>query len=294
MQKMIKLKAREQLTNDNIQSVLNQSPFIHYSWDAWIEMMKDNDATWCFQDRKPILEMQLFGRKQFREALDKPDYAILREKNLELAEIAKQTAETCINLGKPFDVVISYPQKRTKSIYIEVPKTVRKGLFQKKTIYEKQEMEQSEVFSEQVLFEGWTLDSFYRICSEGNAVSNISWNYCLGKDGGLYMVTYKHGFGGNINNPNIFFPEKMEYVVDDLIPFNVQLLSYKNQNIFIGAFCGLTFILDAIPIGKREEVKLNLGSSVYSYNFPLQINDFSENPYGFGEGIMERLKLLIK
>lgn len=108
------------------------------------------------------------------------------------------------------------------------------------------------------------------------------------------MITWKHGWGGDQNDPNNFFPEKMEYVIDDLIPFPIQLLSYKNQNIFIGAFCGLTFILDAISIGEREVMKLNSGSDVYSYNFPLQINDFSENPYGVGEGLLERLKLLVK
>lgn len=154
MQKAIQLIAREQLTNDNIQSVLNKTPFIHYSWDAWIEMMKENDAAWCFQDREPILEMQPFGRKQFREALVKPKYAILKQKDIELSAIAKQTAESCINLEKPFDVVIQYPQKETKSVYIEVPRTVKKGLFKTETIYEKQQKEQNEVTSENLLFEG--------------------------------------------------------------------------------------------------------------------------------------------
>lgn len=297
MNNAIRFSARDQLTDEKLPLVLNDNPFIRYSWDAWIEMMNEDDALWCFQDSKALMDMQPFGRKEFIKALNAPKFEFIASKGNELSEYSYKVAEVCREISKPFDVMIEYPEITERQVYIDVPKTVKTGLFKKETIYEKQIKKEPVISNHSLTFAGWRLDRFWRKCIEQDEstrhVSILSWDYCLGSDGKLYLLNSKYGWGGFENDPNNFFPNKPEFTVDELIPFQIQVLNYKNQNIFIGAFCGLTFVLDAIPIGNRNESSLNHRNGIYRFNFPLQINDFQENPYGIGEGLLLRLKNLI-
>ena len=121
----IALVSRKQLCSEDINDVLSSNPLIHYDWDAWSEMMKENDAPWCVQDRSPLKSMVYYGRMQFRFQQETPKFALLKDFAAQAEQWAKETAKKCT---REFDMIITYPAKKDEVTYQDVPKIVRKGL----------------------------------------------------------------------------------------------------------------------------------------------------------------------
>lgn len=233
----------------------------YYTGVAWEEMMQETDASWCTQSK--LEELADYGRMRIKEgAFDAPFgmQAVLEKK---ANEISQYIAEVIPKIQKPFDMSVKYP--------IINDGKMERGL---------------------IKFDGWRLDHFKRlyIFNNGNPASSYNitraWDYCLGRDGKLYMV---YSVSGKYDDNQKI--TDLRYWIYDLLPYDAMFLENKNQNMVVSVSHGLLYTLDAIPKERTDNVIVDRGNEKDIFNFPLQLKD-----YGYpetGEGILVRINALL-
>lgn len=233
----------------------------YYTGVAWEEMIQEIDAPWCTQG--PLEELANYGRMRMKEGALNVPVGIQDSLEKKASEIGQYITEVIPKIQKPFDMSIKYP------------------------IIHEGKMERG-----RVKFNGWRLDHFERlyIFNDGNLASSYNeikaWDYCLGRDGKLYMVYSVSGKKDNNQGVTNF-----EYRIYNLLPYDIMFLENKNQNMVISVSHGLLYTLDAIPPKRADNVILDEGNEKRIFNFPLQLN---ENRYSeIGAGVLERINTLL-
>lgn len=254
--------------------------------DAWLELMRDPEARWYTQINLSVLSLMHYGQKAILMMLS-DDIDVnkhLKELHEKFLEDARYVAENC---KKPFDVKIPATIQREKIEYDEVPVVVKTGLFKKEMQYEKRARKIVEKESVILQFNGWLLEHFERIQdldNDGLRVNKLYWDYCLGDDGRLYIITTSLDEYGS-----------SEYRVNELFCMFPWLLNNLNQNVFVSVMHGWIGSLDVVSMESSKDRKYMMqgDGTKYCFNFPLQIDSKEQCSFDIGDGLRERLKKLL-
>lgn len=254
--------------------------------DMWFECLRDSEASWYTQINSSVLSFMHYGQKAIPMMLsdDNDMNKLLKEGNERALEDARYVAENC---KKPFDVRIPITIHVEKTEYDEVPVVVKTGLFKKETQYEKRARKIVEKESVILQFNGWLLEHFERINDlegDGQRVNKLYWDYCLGGDGRLYIITTSIDEYGS-----------SEYRVNEMFYMFPWLLNNLNQNVFVSVMHGWIGALDVVPMENPEDRKYMMqgDGNKYYFNFPLQIESKEQCSFDIGAGLRERLKKLL-
>ena len=256
------------------------------SVDNWFECLRDPEGPWCTQVNFSVLSFMHYGQKaipmMLSDDIDVNKY--LKELHEKFLEDARYVAENC---KKPFDIRIPATIQLEKTEYDEVPVVVKTGLFKKETQYEKRARKIVEKESVILQFNGWLLEHFERIHdleNDGLRVNKLYWDYCLGGDGRLYIITTSIDEYGS-----------SEYRVDELFCMFPWLLNNLNQNVFVSVMHGWIGALDVVSMESSKDRKYMMqgDGTKYCFNFPLQIDSKEKCSFDVGDGLRERLKKLL-
>lgn len=249
---------------------------------AWLEWLGDASMKWFTQMNDSLWNCIHNGNKAVLPSLDDGGdvFGQMRDITKSILKRAHNTAEEC---NKPFDVRISGKLLRQKTVNIEVPYEVRVGLFKKETRYRVEQKTESYLETVSAQFNGWLLEHFERIEDDGDTAS---WDYCLGSDGLLYVIT-------SMRKSN----DELKYKVSEMIGMFESFFTIASQNTFVSVSHGWMGALDTVPIIPYEQRKYSVqdDQETYIFDFPLQLSSRAQYPFqGAGEGLKARLDLLLK
>ncbi len=131
-----------------------------------------------------------------------------------------------------------------------------------------------------VTYNGWLLERFRRQdISSGGGTSVITWDYCLGQDGKLYVIT--HTSDGEIR-------------VNDMIPLFPASLKNKTTNRLVAVMHGCVGALDLVPEerGERTEYRHQGNGETQVFDFPWSEN-MGSPVYALGDGFARRVAGLL-
>lgn len=261
VEKEAELIAKPDLLRTDLTDASKSSVTLYYTGAAWEEMIQETDAPWCTQ-MKPE-ELANYGRMRIKEGAFDAPFGMQKLLEQKASEINQYIAEVVPKIQKPFDMSIKYP-------------TINDGKMERGLIK----------------FNGWKLDHFERlyIFNNGNPASSYNttraWDYCLGRDGNLYMV---YSVSGKYDDNRKV--TDLKYWIYDLLPYSSVLLENKNQNMVISVTHGLLYTLDDIPKKRTDNVIIDRGNEKHIINFPLQLEDYQSSE--IGAGILEHINALL-
>lgn len=190
---------------------------------------------------------------------------------------------------RPYDVEYSSTVTKTRTVAVKVPKERKIGFFKTETYYDTEK--RSENYTEQVpiRYKGWVIERLairFEHIVYGYAPSikknTLHIDYCLGSDGKIYTITY-------IEDTTTWEPLIREYT-------HLSPLDYANKslNVLAQVLAGSIAALDCIPSGEADHKSvLKFTAEMYEkswmLNFPKQVNDISECPFGGYEGALTRM-----
>ncbi|WP_300898380.1 hypothetical protein [uncultured Acetatifactor sp.] len=283
------LKAENDISKENI---LNSSQV--HSLNTWDGMIEDQNAFWSIQTKDALQELIPYGRMRFWELAERPDHDNHNIKTCydNIYKLAKEKAAT---ITQDFDMAAIYQEQVKKETYIEIPREVKRGLFRKETIYEKQKEVKTSYKTIREKFNGWNLAHFEKqyIWNAGTYgyITYTNWDYCLGDDGELYHITTSY----TKYNETSSGPTDYTCSVRKVIPYDNKLLKNQNHHLFIAVSHGLICAMDEMPLNFSNEYRLNNGQAQYKFNFPiLPVGSNAQNTsFVLGdEGIIARLNNL--
>lgn len=288
---IIRMNPENEFTRNDLNKI-DPSSMRYFDLVAWDKMMAEPDAMWCTQSTGSLNRMIPYGRMRILEHFDEVDKktnGALTKISNEINVVAKEKAQS---ITRDFDMSVIYQELVKKETFIEVPREVKKGLFRKETVIEKVKKETFAYQPKTVKFSGWKIAHFekqYRFNDPlGGYTTFMNWDYCLGNNGELYHVSTSYTNWDSTNGAN---GPDYSCAIRRIIPFDNNVFSNKNQNLFIGITHGLLFALDDIPLDPIEPVTLTRGQEKCTFNFPLQF-DGGEHLFQPGEGLLTRLDSL--
>lgn len=132
-----------------------------------------------------------------------------------------------------------------KTEYYYAPVVVKTELFKKETQHEKRARKIAEKESVILQFNGWLLEHFERIndlADDGQHVDKLYWDYCLGSDGKLYIITTSLDEDGS-----------SEYRVNEMFYMFPLPLNSLNQNVSVSVMHGWIGALDVVSMENPNE-----------------------------------------
>ena len=184
-------------------------------------------------------------------------------------------------ISRPYDVQYSYQVEKERVITEEIPKERKVGLFKKETYMEKVSRTQKYTATETFAYKGWLVERFYRTEGNGSSADTVYFDYCLGADGNMYMITYLK------ENP----AKQQVYACSY---FSQGLLNEQYCNVYNAVLGGALGALDAVTENANDQsrsVHLYLDDDYY-YNFPVQIED-DQYSFNFFTGTYYRVIMLL-
>lgn len=249
-----------------------------------MSLFDSNDKAWLTQSTSSVFRWACAGGHGFFTAIaDQLKGEIKKyvedEKNA-LFLICIAIAEF---VNKDYDVSYTQYIQKEKKIKVDIPKVRKVGLFRTENYIDHEIRIEPYTEEETRVYKGWLLERLYRQEGKGSSAETIVFDYCLGADGKLYfVVTHKED---KTSEPKIF----------ECVYYSPDLLRNPFCNIYSSAISGVIGVLDAIPISKddpRRNVHIYLDDDYY-YNFPIQVDDGNEYPFGFLRGVVTRLVNLL-
>jgi hypothetical protein len=215
--------------------------------------------------------------------------AFVVEKNAELERLAREVASKS---NKPINITLKLERIEERIVTVDVPRVVKTGLFKKETVIEQETKTERHVREEEL--DGWILESFSREEREGLPVGYHDWwdcwNFCLGKDGKMY-VDWSYG----CNYTDGSRPESNNRVFECL--YNSPMLMSPEENVLISVVNGLIGALDTVKIDasaqSRTWILAHEPDDVFTFDFPLEITENDKYPYLYGAGTINRLAKLL-
>ncbi len=255
-----------------------------------LSMYKDPTTSFITQSPDSLTTCTNAGKSLFSpEALASEDESLASQMG-SLRDIcihnATYAAERCT---KPYNVSIMTSAREMKTVYFNVPKTVRKGLFRTETVVEKVAQPQSVLVKKKVLFQGWLLEHFERNeLYSATSSESFFWDYCLSKDGGLYMVTSSN----ELSSGQVTFGD---YHVHELLFNSPAYMNLQHQNIFFAVNAGFVGSLDVVAPGDEGKCyNVSANDENLEFNFPIEDPDCSHVAFStIGDGLYTRLKMLL-
>ena len=124
------------------------------------QFLSDPDAPWFTQGEDSLQTMTMCARGSFELSRLPEDFqnTISPVRDTVLG-VARSVSSAC---KKEFDVKIRVNTPKSTTVYIDVPKTVKKGFFRSETIIEKEERTEIAIVPEELFFRGWLLEHFER------------------------------------------------------------------------------------------------------------------------------------
>jgi hypothetical protein len=218
--------------------------------------------------------------------------AHVTEKNAEIAKLALEAAKR----NKPISVTLHLEHVEERTVTVDVPRIIKTGLFKKETVIEKETKTESYVREESL--DGWILERFSRKESNATAVVHYDfWDYCLGKDGKLYVNWSRGDKGSNGSSSS-------QCSVFECL-YNSPMLMPPEENVMISVFNGLIGALDTVVMDASSQSRTwtltHEPNDIFTFDFPLEIQSIEgakfgdENyyPYTYGEGVIKRLQQLL-
>lgn len=277
--KVIKLKDSviPDMTLDDINRLVLENPLKKYSFDEWDAMIGETDAAWCLQDQSPLMEMIPFGRMRLNLMRNRDNQAsggAIDTITLLIKTKSEQVTNKLLDSRTAFDMMINYPVLEAKETYIDVPRTIKKGLFKRETIYEIQKQIAYSYSENSILFDGWRVAHFERAYKARSlrCQRKLNWDFVLGSDGKIYHITYGYTQYEHPSGPEDEY-SKFFCIVREAIFYDLCFLSNKNQAYFIavshGALLTLNNILPKLDEQFQDTIRTN-DNEEYTYNFPVQ------------------------
>ena len=248
----------------------------------WLQGIGDAEMTWFTQMNSSLWDLIHNGNNVVIPSLsgDGETFGQMRDITVSILKKAHNVAEAC---DKPFDISISGKIVRQRTVSVDVPYEVKVGLFKKETRYRKEQKTESYLEQTVLRFNGWLLEHFERTVDDGEFAA---WDYCLGSDGGLYVITSMRDSNG-----------EFKYKVSEMIGNFESFFNFAANNTFISVSHGWMGALDTIamlPCNQRKYSVQHNGET-YVFDFPLQLRSRSEYPFSNeGDGLKTRLDALLK
>jgi len=165
---------------------------------------------------------------------------------------------------------INLMEERTRSSYINVPKTIKTGIFKKETIMEKVEQKEKYLHEEIVSIDGWLLRRFVRnYISKDSGIPickcEENWDYYIGIDGKIYVT-----WSAKQESLKKGVPSWAKYRVSECLYIPSGLIQ-GNQN---GMFVVLNGLIGALELDilKDEITIIETERATISCNFPISYN----------------------
>ena len=259
----IMLKADNDITKEDI---LNSTHI--QSLNTWDGMIEDKNTFWSIQTKDALQQLIPYGRMRFWELAKKPDHD---NNNVKMCynNVFRLAKEKAASITQDFDMIVTYKEQVKKESYIEIPREVKKGLFRKEIIYDKQKEVKISYESVRVKFNGWKLAHFEKqyIWNAGTLgyIIYTNWDYCLGDDGELYHITTSYTKYNETSSGSTDYTCSVRKV----IPYDNRLLKNQNHHLFIAVSHGLICAMDEMPLNSSGEYRLNNGRAQYKFNFPI-------------------------
>lgn len=247
----------------------------------WIGWLSDQEMSWATQDKSSLWNIIYSGFYALKPRLDDDGGVWQRMRGIHkgILSLAHMAAEKC---NKPFDVVVSGNFESERTTYVDVPYEVKVGLFKKETRYRKEPKVETYLENKQIRFNGWLLEHFERVNEDG---AKISWDYCLGSDGQLYVITAIRK-GEN---------KTIQYKVSEMLAVFESFFNIPNHRTFVSVSHGWMGALDAVEIKPYHERQYDtyINNEKYILDFPLHLNERNEYPFPTeGDGLKTRLRML--
>jgi len=249
---------------------------------SWLEWLGDASMLWFTQMNDSLWNCIHNGNKAVIPSLseDSDVFGQMRDITKSILKRAHNVAEAC---DKPFDVSISGKIHCQRTVSVDVPFEVKVGLFRKETRYRKEKKTESYLDAVSIRFNGWLLEHFERIEDDGDSAA---WDYCLGSDGLLYVITSMRKSNG-----------ELEYKVSEMIGMFESFFKIASQNTFVSVSHGWMGALDTVPMIPYAQRKYSVQNDMdtYVFDFPLQLGNRSDYPFSKeGDGLKARLDALMK
>lgn len=245
------------------------------------ELLNSNDRAWLTQGTDSVHRWACAGANGYFAAVAK---SIQGEEDKKYLEDHAKALDVICNavsefVNKEYDVIIPKTITKQKTVYVDVPYEVKVGLFKKETRYRKEQRNETYYENETNIYKGWLIERLYRQEGYGSSAEVLFFDYCLGANGKTYLVVSKKD--DTSNNP----------VILECVCYSPAFLNNHFCNIYSAAIGGVIGVLDAIPLNENDpqrKIHLTLDDEYY-YNFPVQINDGHDYPFGFLDGVIARL-----
>ena len=251
------------------------------------EIMSNQDSAWLIQSNSAMhgwgcpsgngLFAALLQAK--KNSGDEQDRQMLQGSEQMLKQVCAAVSEF---VNKEYDLVFTQMVQKQKKVEVKVPKVRKVGLFKKEEYFVSEYRTETYNAAEDVCFKGWRLERLFRQEGSGSGAETLLMDYCLGADGKLYcIISKKEG------NPGFYAME--------CITYSPLFLSSSFCNVYTAALSGVCGVMDAIPVDPDDpsrKVHITLDDEYY-YNFPVQIDDHSQYPYNYLDGVLARLSSLL-
>lgn len=244
------------------------------------DILNSKDNAWLTQGTDAVQRWACAGANGYFSAvaqhLQGEDKEYLDNHSKSLNVICSAVAEF---VNKEYDVKIQRSIQRERTVYVDVPYEVKVGLFKKETRYRKEPRTETYYENDITVYKGWLIERLYRQEGNGSYAEVLFFDYCLGADGNLYLLISKKDDPTN------------EPLVLNCICYSPAFLNNPYCNIYSSVIAGVVGSLDAIPLDEndsRRNVHLTLDDDYY-YNYPIQIDDGHNYPFGFLGGTIVRL-----
>ena len=182
-------------------------------------------------------------------------------------------------VNKDFDVCYTRCVTKEKTITVDVPKVRKVGFFKTENYIEHETRIEKYTEEERCVYKGWIIERLFRQEGNGSSKETLFFDYCLGANGKLYMVVS--------HNEDKSAPIE----VFECVCYSPAFLRNTFCNVYSSAISGVIGVLDAIPTDcndSRRNIHIVLDDDYY-YNYPIQIDDGHDYPYGFLDGVIIRL-----
>lgn len=250
----------------------------------WNELAYAPDTAWSLHDESFLLGLIPYGRMSLnaiKECDRQLQAALDTVYNEQLKVRATCAVAGALNSQKDFDMIIKYPCLEKHEMYVDVPKTIKTGLFKKSAIYEKQRKDSFAYIEKQITFSGWRIAHFerrYRAIAQSYQ-RTLNWDFALGDDGNIYHITYgytKYDSAALAHMTGETTGYKFFYEVRKAIFYDTCFLSNKNRAYFLAVANGVLITvgnilleMEATP-GEYQTYYIDPnGNEEYYYNFPL-------------------------